>query len=229
MDSIFETLRSLPLLNGVSPERLQSIVSSTPLHFLKYLDGQVITRPGDPMTHLIFVISGAVRVTISNSTGRFRVSQTLAAPDVVAPEFMFGRTTLCPSLVEALGDVGVVKISKADFISMMRTDEVILFNYLNYLAACSQLRVEGILSLTAGTLEERIAFWIIALTQRTGRDIVLSCSHRDLSSFFGAPRSMFIATLNDMARRGIISFTPKEVRPVSREALVKLLLNSAPD
>jgi len=173
------------------------------------------------------VINGSLRITTANSTGRFRVAQTVTGPDVVGAEYLFGRITRCPSLVEASGPVGVVKIAKADFIAMMRADEVILFNYLNLLAAGSQLRVDGILSLTDGLLEERIAFWIVALTQRNGRDIVLSCRQRELSTFFGVQRSVFIATLDDMVRRGIITYTPSEIRPVSREALVRLLLNSS--
>lgn len=229
MDSIYEILRSLPLLNGVSSERLQAIVSTTPLHFLKYLDGQTVAHPGEAMNHLICVINGSLRVTTANSTGRFRVSQTVTGPDVVGAEYLFGRSTCCPSLMEAEGPVGVVKIAKADFIAMMRSDEVILFNYLNLLAAGSQLRVDGILSLTDGLLEERIAFWIIALTQRTGHDIVLSCRQRELSTFFGVQRSVFVATLDDMVRRGIITYSPTEIRPTSRDALVRLLLNSSSD
>lgn len=226
MKSIYETLMSLPLLNGVSAERMRQIVSSIPLHFLKYPAGDTLFGAGAPSTHLFFIINGSVRVTVSNSSGRFKVSQTLTGPDVIAPEYLFGRHTTFPCSAVAIESTGVLQIAKGDFISLLRSDDVILFNYLNYLAAGSQSRIDGILSLTDGQLEERIAYWIAALTQRSGSDIVLECRQRDLCSFFGVQRSAFNATLESMAARGIITFTSHAIHPVSRESLVRLLINS---
>ncbi len=40
MDSMYEILMSLPLLNGVSRTRILEIVGKTKFHFLKYLDGE---------------------------------------------------------------------------------------------------------------------------------------------------------------------------------------------
>lgn len=229
MNSIYDTLMSLPLLKGVSAERLQQVVGSIPLHFLKYPEGDTILKTGDPSTHLHFIINGSARVTIANLTGRFKVSQTLVGPDVIAPEYLFGRTTTFPCTATAIEPTGILQIAKSDYISMLKNDEVMLFNYLNLLAAGAQSRVDGILSLTDGLLEERIAYWIVALTQRSGKDIVLSCRQRDLYSFFGVQRSVFNYTLEGLAERNIITYTPTEIRPVSREALVRLLLNSNPE
>ncbi len=226
MNSIYDTLMSLPLLKGVSTERLEQIVATTPLHFLKYPEGDKLIFSGSPATHLHFVINGSVRMSMANPSGRFRVSQTLVGPDVIAPDYLFGRSTNFPCDVVALESTGILQIAKADYISMLRSDDVLLFNYLNILAAGAQSRIEGVLSLTDGHLDERIAFWIVALTQRSGKDIVLTCRLRDLYSFLGVQRSVLNATLTDMADRGIITFTPTEIRPTSREALVKLLVNS---
>lgn len=226
MNSIFDTLMSLPLLKGVSAERIRQVVASTPLHFLKYPEGDTIITPGSPSTNLNFIISGSVRVSVANASGRFKVSQTLTGPDVIAPEYLFGRTTAFPCSALALEPTGILQIAKSDYISMLKHDEVMLFNYLNLLAAGSQSRIDGIISLTDGLLEERIAYWIVALTQRSGTDIVLSCRQRHLYSFFGVQRSVFYATLENLARREIITFTHDEIRPVSRDRLVKLLLTS---
>lgn len=226
MTSIYDTLMLLPLLKGVSSERLEQIVASIPLHFLKYPEGDRLIHAGAQSTHLHFIINGSVRMSMSNPSGRFRVAQTLKGPDVIAAEYLFGRTTNFPCDVVALEPTGILQISKADYITMLRSDDVILFNYLNMLAAGAQSRIEGVLSLTDGHLEERIAYWIVALTQRSGKDIVLSCRQRDLYSFLGVQRSVLNATLQNMADRGIITFNAAEIRATSRDALVKLLLNS---
>ena len=174
----------------------------------------------------MFVIGGKVRLAVRNSSDRFIVSQTLESPSVVSPDFLFGRNTLFPASVTAIDTVSIMEIEKNDFINIIRNDEVCLFNYLNYISTNAQKAVDGVLALTSGSLEERIAFWIIALTQRDAKDIVFSCRQRDLYSLFGVQRSSFISTLDSMKERGLIDYTPTEISVTSRSDLRSVLLKS---
>ncbi|MDE6123182.1 MAG: helix-turn-helix domain-containing protein, partial [Duncaniella dubosii] len=169
---------------------------------------------------------GCVRLSVRNSTDRFGVMQTLQAPSVISPDFLFGRNTLYPATVTAIDTVSIMQIEKNDFINIIRTDEVCLFNYLNYISTNAQKAIDGVLSLTSGSLEERIAFWIIALTQRDALDVVLTCKQRDLYTLFGVQRSSFINTLESMKARGLIDYTSTEIRVISRNELRSLLLKT---
>lgn len=229
MDSMYEILMSLPLLNGVSRARILEIVGKTKFHFLKYLDGQQIAREGDPCTHIRFVLSGGVRSTITNSDKRFRVAQTLNAPSVISPEFLFGRSPYNPADVVAIGPTGILQIAKSDYLTMLTSDEIFMFNYLNLLSSSSQRSVEGILALTNGSLEERIAYWIAALTQRDGVDIVMQCRQRDLYSLFGVQRSSLIAALDHLKEEGYIDYTPSEILVKSRSKLLGILSRNEDD
>lgn len=225
MDSMYEILKGLPLFHGASTERISDIVGKAKFHFLKYLSGERIIAAGDQCSHVKFVISGEVRSTISNSTEKFKVSQTLQSPSVIAPEFLFGRATVYPCNVDALTDVGILQISKNDYINILNRDHVFLYNFLNILSMNAQKSVDGVLALSSGDLEERIAFWIVALTQRNGTDIKVTCRQRDLYSLFGVQRSSFIATLESMKQRGIIDYSQNEISVISREELVSLIDN----
>ena len=99
-----------------------------------------------------------------------------------------------------------------------------LYNYLNYISTNAQKAVDGVIALTSGSLEERIAFWIIALTQRDAVNITLSCRQRDMYTLFGVQRSSFISTLDSMKERGLIDYTSSEIRVISRRDLRSLLL-----
>lgn len=224
MNSMFEILMGLPLFRGVSRDRIAEIVGMAKFHFLKYLPDESIVTAGVPCDHIKFIISGTVRSTIVNSDGRFKVSQTLEAPDVIAPDFLFGRATNYPCTVVAVEPAGILQISKNDYIKILNSDQVFLFNYLNVLAMNAQKAVDGVLALTTGSTEERIAFWIIALTQPTGREITLSCRQRDLYSFFGVQRTSFIATLEQMKSKGLIDYNQNEIRIINRRDLVSLLV-----
>ena len=220
---------ALPLFHGVSYAKLSEVIGSTKFHFLKYLDGEKIVTAGEPCTHIKFVISGSARVVIENSDGRFRVAQTISRPDVIAPDFLFGRATNYPCTATSIGSTGILQISKSDYVKLMNSDSVFLFNFLNMLSVNAQKAVDGVLALTTGSLEERIAFWIIALTQRGGEDIVLTCKQRDLYGLFGVQRSSFLATLEGMRSRNLIDFTANEIRIRHRADMVSLLTSTSED
>jgi len=88
---------------------------------------------GEPCTHIKFVISGHVRLTICNESDRVKVSQTLSSPAVISPDFLFGRNTLYPASATAIDTVSIMQIEKKDFIPLLQSDDVFLFNYLNIL------------------------------------------------------------------------------------------------
>lgn len=229
MESIYNTLRSLPLFRGLSKEKLEEVVANTRLHFLKYLEGEPIVRVNDRCTHIKFIIKGSARITVSGGNDRFRVSHTVTGPDVIMPDYLFGRVTQYPCEVVAQTPVGILQIEKGDWVKMMMSDEVFLFNFLNIVSMNAQKSIDGVLALSTGSLEERIAFWILALTQARSTDIVLQARQRELYSLFNVQRMSLNATLESMRKRGLIEFTPDQIKVVSRRDLVDLLMKHDED
>lgn len=224
MDKMYELLMGLPLFSGVTKERMLEVVGKTKFHFLKYSAGETIVLPGQTCTHLKFIISGSVKSSITNADGRFVVTQTLTAPAVIAPEYIFGRVTIYPCKVVTLETSSILQIEKSEYIKILNSDPIFLFNFLNQLSMSAQKAVDGVLAVATGNLEERIAFWIVALTQRGASDITLSCRQRDLYSLFGVQRSSFIATLDSLKERGIIDYNQNEIRINDRAELVRIIL-----
>lgn len=229
MASMLEQLMELPLFKGVSHTRMAQIVGEAKFHFLKYPAGETVLAAGDKCDHVTFILSGSVRSVIVNHNGRFSVGQTLSAPNVISPNFLFGKVTTYPYTVTAIDTVSVLKISKTDYINILNYDHVLLFNYLNVLSMNAQKGIEGILSLTTAAIDQRIAFWISALTQTGGTDIKLVCRRRDLCSLFSMQRSAFDAALAEMARKGLITYDNKELNVVDRKNLLALLETSHED
>ncbi len=223
MNSMYEIFMALPLFHGVSRQRILQIAESTRFHFLKFADGEPIVTVGEECQHVKFIISGSARVSICSDDSRFRVSETLVAPDVIFPDFLFGRDTHYPCNVSAMGDTGVLQISKSEYVKILNSDEIFLYNYLNHLSMNAQKSVGGVLALTTGSLERRIAFWIVALTQPSGKDIVLECRHKDLYALFGVQRTSFMATLESMKAKGLIDYTSNQISITSRRGLVEML------
>lgn len=225
MDSMFDLLSEIPLFRGVTRERIAQTVGSTRFHFLKYNKGQTVAEPGENCTHLQIILSGKVRVTIANSDGRLVVGQTLSGPDVIVPDFLFGPVTVCPATVTALEEVSVIKISKNDYVKILSSDNIFMYNYLNYLSMNAQKCVEGVLAMTSGSIEERLAMWVVAMTQPTARDITITCRQRDLYSMFGVQRSSYMAAIDRLVNKGIITYQPGQIVVNDRRAMQSVLRN----
>lgn len=87
----------------------------------------------------------------------------------------------------------------------------------------AQLNVDGVMALASGSLEKRIAYWIVALTQNNGTDIVLQCRQRDMYAVFGVQRQSLISALDAMKADGIIDYTNQEIQVADRRRLVEIL------
>ena len=223
MESMYEKLMELPLFQGVSRDKLSELIEKTPFHFVKYTEGQQIVAANDVCTHIRFIISGEVEVEIPSTNRRVIVSETLVGPDVIGPDYLFGRNTFYPFNAVALTDCGVLQIVKADFINILMSDKVFLFNMLNILSRNSQKSTVGIMALSSGTIAERLAFIVTSLTQRGSKDVKIIYKQKDLCSILGVQRSSLINALTKMKEDGVIDYTLSEITVLDRNDLLDIL------
>lgn len=223
MESMYEKLMELPLFQGVSRDKLSELIEKTPFHFVKYNKGQQIVSANDNCTHIRFIISGDVRIDISSTNRRVAVSETLSGPDVIGADYLFGRNTFYPFNATALTECGILQIVKADFINILMSDKVFLFNMLNMLSRNSQKSTFGIMALSSGSIAERLAFIVTSLTQKGSKDIKIVYKQKDLCSILGVQRSSLIHALDKMNIDGVIDYTMTEIKVNSREALLEIL------
>lgn len=221
MDSMFERLLTLPLFCGVTQDRMAEVVGKTKFHFLKYQPGETFITPAERCTHLKFILSGSARISIANS--RFRVSETLTGPDVVCPDFLFGMANTYPCCAVAIDTVNVLEVEKSDYLNILTTDPVFMFNYLNYLSTNAQKTIDGVMSIVKGNIEERLALWVLSLTQANATDIVFSAIGSDLCRVFGAQRRTFNNAMEKLASRGLITYSDTEIQVADRYLITDLL------
>lgn len=223
--SIYDILMALPPLRGASRECISEILGKVKFHFLKYPAGTTIVEAGEECTSIRFVISGSVRTSLSNSDGRFRITQRLDAPDVIGPEFLMGLNTRYPYSIIAHTDAGIMQMTKADYLDILCVDKVFLINYLNTLAHAAQKSMNGLLTMTGGSLENRIAYWIVLLTQGRASEITIHAKQRDLYTMFGVQRSSFISAMQSLQSQGLIQQSPagNAIHITDRRGLLDIL------
>lgn len=214
---------NLPLLQGISQATLASLVEKYPFHFLKYRKGDTIIHQGEDCSHLKFVISGRVVATFLNPHIKVEISQEIEAPEVIAPDYLFGRSTAYPCKVVAETDCGILQIPKAVYVKMIQNEEVLLFNILNYLSRNSQNRLWTFSSKSSGKFTTRLAIMTYELTTKKSENIKFTFKQKDLCMLLGIRRTSLFTSLEELKQKGIIHYTQNEIHILNRRDLINMI------
>jgi len=211
MNSMYQQLMQLPLFQGVSSDQITALVEKMPFHFLKFRNGDNIFVAGEPCTHIRFIVSGRVRLETPCAHLRVSLFQTLATPHVLAAENLFGRDTTYPCNAVADGPCGILQLRKSDYIKMLGTDKVFLFNILNYLSSGSQRYSSSIAAIKDGSLVERLAMLVDALVFNGAADVTLRFKQKDLCTLLGTQRTTLVSTLDRLVNDEILEYDSNQI------------------
>ncbi|MBO4723045.1 MAG: Crp/Fnr family transcriptional regulator [Muribaculaceae bacterium] len=224
MENIFDKLLHLPLFQGVSQERLQETVEKVPFHFLKFRKGERILSCGDECTHVRFIVSGRAMIEFESKVLKFKISHELEAPEVIAPDYLFGLDTCYPFSVKAIDNCGILQLAKQDYVAMLRTDDVFLFNILNYLSRNSQVRKSQLLNLGNASVQERLVMLVSAFTSQRSQNITMTFRQRDLCRLLGARRPALVSAISFLKDNGLIDMPDSAtIKIASRHDFLKQL------
>ena len=223
MNSMYQQLMQLPLFQGVSTDVITALVEKLPFHFLKFRNGEQIFAAGDQCSHIRFIVSGRVRLETPCDHLRVSLLQTLETPHVLAAEYLFGRETTYPYSAFADGPCGILQLRKSDYIKMLAFDKVFLFNILNYLSSGSQRNTASILAIKDGSVVERLAMIVDALTVTGATDVAVRFKQKDLCVLLGTQRTTLIASLDKLADEDIVDYTSNELRVLDSSRLAEFI------
>lgn len=219
---MFELLLQLPLFQGLSTEALSALVEKYPFHFLKFHDGEKIVNVGDTVTHARFVVSGSVRLDMPFSRLQVTLSQTLTAPQVLGPDWLFGMTTTSPYDVTARGECGTLQITKSDYVTMLQNDKVLLFNILNFLSLRGQRAATSMLDIRQGSVCERLALLVKTFTTRTSTDVELTFRQKDLCTLLGTQRNSMQKAMGELTEKDLVRLYSNKLEIVNLRDFVTL-------
>ena len=213
----------LPLFQGVSTEKITGLVEKLPFHFLKFRNGEQIFTAGDTCTHIRFIVSGRVRLETAFTNLKVTFCQTLATPHVLAAEYLFGRETRYPYTAIADGPCGILQLRKSDYVKMVNSDKVFLFNILNYLSSGSQRSLSSLLQTRDGSVSERLAMVVDSLVVTGASDVMFRYKQKDICLLLGTQRTTLISTLDRLKEEEIIDYDSNMMRIPDVHRLMELL------
>lgn len=87
----------------------------------------------------------------------------------------------------------------------------------------AQLSTDGVLALSSGELSKRIAFWILSLTERNGKNIIVESKQNGLNKSFGVSPQQLYETLDIMKAADILDYTKSSIKIFDRRSLFEIL------
>lgn len=224
MSTFIDRLLELPLFHGVSRATLQNVAETTPLQFAKYPNGNRFIQESEQCGSLLFLLGGSVRVKWSSRRLKVSVTHTLDAPNVLGVDSLFGLSNANIYDVTAMGDCSVLEFPKAEYLKLVKRDDVFLINILNYLSRNFQSTQHTMAHIGEMGIEQRLALLVSIYTTQNARDITLTYRQGDLMRLLGCRRGSLLTAIQRLETEGIVTRADAGIIKIpSRRELMDLL------
>lgn len=217
---MYETIMALPLFKGVSKDLVSIFLEKTHVEFVNYTAGEDIIVKGESCDIVRFVITGSVKVRVTNHIGNLSITEHCHTGTVLAPEYLFGLDVTYPYDVKAIGDVSIMQFSKEQYINLLQSNTIYMLNYLNYLSYHSQRPIHAIKLLGDGSFQSQLALWIMTFTASGSTNIEVQCDWEDLLKMTRHTEEEMIAAIRILSANNLISMSENSISIRSRRDLI---------
>lgn len=195
---MYETIMSLPLFKGTSNDDISSFIEKVPVEFINAEAGDHIISQGEPGTHILFLLDGSVVVNHDLYGGDIIMSQCLSGGSVFMPENLFGLHTECSATVTAHTSCSLMKLKKAEYLSLLGMNRIFLINYLNYLSYKCQIRACVLSEFHQSSIQDFFRSLWYGLGERRAIYTEFRANVSSLQIITGAGREQILRQINEI-------------------------------
>lgn len=198
-----DALRSLPMFESLGVERLVPIARVATQR--RVARGQTILRAGDRTDYVYLILSGNLKVLVSDEEGREVILS------ILGPGEFFGEMGVLDdnprsATVVAVGPAELVVISKADFRKCLADNFDLSLYIMRNLVKRLRQADRKIESLALMDVYGRVARLLLEMSEEVdGRQVVnRKISKQDIAKMIGASREMVSRVMKDLHQQGLI-------------------------
>ncbi len=195
---------------------VERIVSDQACVVETYGKGQVIYDRTHFRRCLGLILSGRVRVEKPAARGSAMLISVLGQGDCFGASVLFSGRTMFPTLLTAESPTEVLFIPEERIHWAMRRDFSITENYIRYLSDRVWFLNETIANLTAGTVEQRVARFLLERADGEGR---ITVSMSGLARQLSVSRASLYRALDSLEETGAIHRQGRTIVILDRPAL----------
>jgi CRP/FNR family cyclic AMP-dependent transcriptional regulator len=204
------SLKSIPLFSGLPEKELSALEKvSTSRHYKRNV---IVVSQGDEANSFYLIISGSVRVYISDEDGREVTLNTLSAGDAFGELALLSDQPRSAS-VATLEESHLLTIAKVDFLDCMERFPQITRGIIKALIERVQALTDEVSSLALLDVYGRVRRLLIKNAEdRNGALVVPRMTHSAIATCVGSSREMVSKIFSDLSRGHYISVEKEWIR-----------------
>jgi len=183
--------------------------------------GEWIAQQGDMVNALYILLKGSAKTEMISNSGTVLNIETINAPNLLAPAFLFAANNRFPVDVVALEDCEIVLISKDSIMKELTCNESFLQGFMVFNSNRVHFLSERLKLLSTKTIKGKLAQYILARTNNM--NFTLDRKQAELADYFGVTRPSLSRSLSEMIDEGIIALKRKNGTILNPVKLNKLI------
>jgi CRP-like cAMP-binding protein len=221
---MYESLMNLPYFQGMSKDEITSILDKVKLEFLRYNDGELILKQGEPCGCFTVLVRGEVTSSCISSDGIYNVIEELTTPFAFEPYSLFGLSPYYRCSYYAKGVCDVLSINKSYLFEEFARYDIFLMNMLNLVSQRVQQKTAQIWNMREMGIAEKIVNFMLYRTEQLDGCKILQVKMGDLATILGETRINVSRTLNAFQQGGVVELRRKEIIIPSLRKLKQFVL-----
>ena len=203
-------LKSFHMFQNLSDERLEPVARCAILRSVER--GVMVLHAGDRTDNIYFVLSGNLKVLVSDEDGR-EVILTMIGPGEVFGEMGVLDEDVRSATVLAVSSANLVVMSKGDFKRVMLDNAEVALQITRNLVQRLRQADRKIESLALLDVYGRVARLLLDMAEDVGGQKVVTrkISKQDIAKMIGASREMVSRVMKDLNAHGLIEETGGKV------------------
>lgn len=200
-------LKTFPLFQELPEDVLTSVARVAMMR--RVPRNQAVVCAGDRPDYVYFVLTGSLKVVISDEDGREVILSMLEQGELFGEMGMFDEQPRSASVV-AVVPADLILISKNDFRTIMSNNFDIAWRIMSNLADRLRNADRKIESLALLDVYGRVARLLIEMAEQVdGQTVVVrKISKQDIAKMIGASREMVSRVMKDLGQQGLIEEGP---------------------
>lgn len=197
-------LLKMPPFQGTTEDELLPLILA-PEHACRlYKPSDFIAMQGEVYRSLFILCSGKVRTQMVNAEGKQLTIETLKAPQLLAPAFVFSSENRFPVNIEAIEECGILVVNKNAFLDFLHQYPVAMHNFLRLVSDRTLFLSKKLNAFALQSLKSRILNYL-----RMHGTIL---NQQEVAQILGVARPSLARALSELASEGCIRIEKKEMR-----------------
>ena len=177
---------------------------------LRYLPGDVIFRQGDACTHVMYIQSGAVKLSVLSKAGREAVVAMLGPGDFFGEGCLAGQRVRMGSAT-ATAPSAILQVRRERMARLLHKQHAMSDRFISHMLARNIRIEEDLIDQLFNSSEKRLARTLLLLARygkhETPSRAVPKISQETLAEMIGTTRSRVNFFLNKFKRLGFIEYS----------------------